>query len=274
MIGKTVLYSTLICASSLALAQTASALSPDTTDPDVIMRAVETRDSGNATTLKLHITIEDDAGRQRSRKMHVRSMEFDEGAKQIVLFEEPADLRNAGMLSVDYHDGSKTDDQWLYLPSLGRTTRIASADKSGSFMGTDLTYSDMTKKDPEAYSYTMVEQSTSVDGEDCWLIEATPKTDKEKSETGYMKSHVWVSKDKMVPLQLKAWVLEGKRLKYTKMSDIRSLDGIWVAHKVVVRTKRGSTTESTSTLTTSDMVMNASDVSETDFTEQRLERGL
>ena len=271
---KTLFRTTLLTAFSLALTQEASAVSPDSTDPDAIMHAVETRDSGNATTLKLHITIEDGAGRQRSRKVHVRSMEFDQGNKQIILFEEPADLRNTGMLSIDYNDGSKTDDQWLYLPSLGRTTRIASADKSGSFMGTDLTYADMTKKDPDAYTYTMMEQSTSVDGEECWLIEATPKTDKEKSETGYMKSQIWVSKAKMIPLQLKAWVLEGKRLKYTKMSDVRSLDGVWVAHKVVVRTKKGSTTESTSTLTTSDMVMNASDVSDSDFTEQRLERGL
>ena len=61
-----------------------------------------------------------------------------------MIFESPSDVQNTGLLSVDY-DGAKDDDQWLYLPSLHKATRISSGDKSGSFMGTDFTYSDMTQ---------------------------------------------------------------------------------------------------------------------------------
>ena len=74
-------------------------------------------------------------------------MEFDKGTRQLMMFESPADVRNTGMLSIDYKDGNKDDDQWLYLPSLNKSTRISSGDKSGSFMGTDLSYADMTRAD-------------------------------------------------------------------------------------------------------------------------------
>lgn len=257
----------------LAFPTLAWALPPTTQDPRKIVEAMESRDTGSSSTLKLGITIADKAGRERTRSVQVRTMEFDGGTRQLILFEKPADLRNAGFLSIDYSDGAKADDQWLFLPSLGRTTRIASADKSGSFMGTDLTYSDMTRKDPGAYTYEMIAQSVMVDGEDCWHIKATPRTAKESAETGYHHSELWVSKEKLLAVRLKAYVSEGKRIKFTQLSDLRQIDGVWMAHKVVVRTMRGKEVQSVSTLVTSDMVLNAA-VQDSDFTEQRLERGL
>ena len=91
-------------------------------------------------------------------------------------------------------------------------------------MGTDLSYSDMTKTDPKHYDYEIVEQSAKVAGEDCWLIESRPKTAKAKKETGYIKSHVWVSKAKLTAMQVKSWVRKGKKLKYIQFApDGRSL---------------------------------------------------
>jgi outer membrane lipoprotein-sorting protein len=263
----------LIAAISSVFVSSAHAVDASSTDPKAIMQAVEGREAPGSSKFKLTITITDASGRNRTRVLQAETMAFAEGSKQIVLFEEPADLRNAGLLSIDYEDGSKADDQWLYLPSLGKTTRIASADKSGSFMGTDLTYADMTSKDPNAYTYTMVQQSVAVDGEDCWLIEATPATDKELKETGYTKSQVWVSKAKMVPMQVKAWVADG-RFKYTKMSNFQMVDGNWVANQVVVRTIRNDKVESTSTLVTSGLVVDPGGITDADFTEQRLQQGL
>jgi len=257
-----------------ALPTGALALDPDTADPRAIMDAMENREVPSSSRFRLGITITDSKGRERTRQVNVRSLQFEGGTKQLLQFEQPADLRNAGLLSIDYDDGATADNQWLYLPSIGKTTRIASADKSGSFMGTDLTYADMTRKDPAAYDYALVKASESVDGEDCWLIGATPRTDKEKQETGYEKSLVWVSKEKLLPVQIKAWMLDGDRFKYTKVADVQKVDGTWVAHRVVVRTLKGSEVESTSTLVTSDLVFGADDVTDADFTEQRLERGL
>ena len=251
----------------------AAAISPDSTDAREIMNAVEARDTGDRVTARLQITIADKAGRERNRVVQTWAMEVEGGRRQLMLFAEPADVRNAGLLSFD-RDGAQPDDQWLYLPSLGRITRIASADKSGSFMGTDLSYADMTSKDIDAYDYSLVEASVTVSDEDCWVIEAIARTEKEKSETGYLKTQTWISKSKLLPIQTKAWVVEGKRLKYLKFQDIRQVDGLWMAHKIVVRTMRNKELESSSTLVFSDLKLNQDEVVADIFTERRLEQGL
>ena len=220
------------------------------------------------------LTVKDASGRSRVRETRVLSMDFKGGRKKLILFEAPADVRNTGLLSVDYDDGNKDDDQWLYLPSLHRSTRIAAGDRSGSFMGTDITYADMTTKDTNQYVYTLLSPSVRVGAEDCWLIEAVPRSEKEKKETGYLKTQTWVSKEKLMPLQIKAWVSEGKKLKYMKFDQLQKIDGIWVANRLTVRTMRGEALESETVLQFSDVRFNQPAVSEDVFSERRLEQGV
>lgn len=252
----------------------AGAVSPDSTDAREIMTAVEERDHGDRGRFSLEIATTDQADRTRTRTVQVWTTKFDEGRKELMLFDSPADVRNSGLLSIDYDEGSRTDEQFLYLPSLGRTTRIAGADRAGSFMGTDLSYADMTQTDPDDYAYELLEQSTEISGEDAWVIEARPRTDKEKEETGYLKTQVWVSKSKLVPLRSKSWVIAGKKLKYMEFKDWREVDGIQVAHELIVRTVRDGDLLSTTVLTTSGARFDQPDVTEAIFTERRLERGL
>ncbi|MDH5672951.1 MAG: outer membrane lipoprotein-sorting protein [Myxococcales bacterium] len=257
-----------------SLAAPALALDPNTKDARAIAKAVEDRESGDRIVSRVTLTLQDAAGRKRVRKLNQQSLKFDGGTRSIIFFEAPADVRNTGLLSVDFDDGKKEDDQWLYLPSLHKSTRISTSDRSGSFMGTDLTYSDMTKKDPEQYDYAIIEQSVKVDGEDCWLLEARPRSEKEKKETGYVKTHTWISKSKLMPVQVKAWVKEGKKLKYMKFSNFEKIDGIWVAKRLAVRTVRGGKVDSQTLLETNTMKFNQASVTESQFSERRLEQGL
>jgi outer membrane lipoprotein-sorting protein len=257
-----------------ASAAPALALDPGTTDARKVAQAVEGRADGDKGTSRVTLTLKDNSGRERVRKLVQQSLDFAGGEKTLMFFEAPADVRNTGLLSIDYEDGKKEDDQWLYLPSLHKSTRISTSDKSGSFMGTDLTYSDMTRKDPDAYDYSMVEQSTRVGDDECWLIEARPRTDKEKKETGYLKTHTWVSKSKLLPVQVKAWVKEGKKLKYIKFTELAQVDGIWVAKRLVVRTVRGKTVESETVMELADVRFNQPSVTDAQFSERRLEQGL
>ncbi len=262
---------------SLVIIQTLSApawaVGPDITDPRVIMKAVEDRASGDLMKGRLVINITDGNGRSRQRSVRSWSMDFDGGTRQLMIFESPSDVQNTGLLSVDY-DGAKDDDQWLYLPSLHKATRISSGDKSGSFMGTDFTYSDMTQADIDAYDYKLIDAEVKVGDDPCWLIESRPRTEKEKKQTGYLKSRVWVSKNKLMPIRVKAWVREGKKLKFLKFEDIRQVSGIWTAHKVSAQTRRNKKVESTTVLQFTEMTYNNSDVKPDIFTQRRLEKGL
>jgi len=251
-------------------------LSPDTVDPVLIMDAMSERDTGNRQTATMTIVVEDDAGRRRTRVLKTRTLQSADKSKtwQLMRFESPADVRGTTLLTHDFKDGAKQDDQWLYLPALKKPTRIASSEKSGSFMGTDLSYSDMTNKDSKDYTLAVLKPSVTIAGEVCWLIEARPKTAKAKEETGYLKTKFWISKRMLAPVQAKMWVREGKKLKYLKFSGYKEFksDGkpFYVATRIRAWTKRNKNTESTTELTFTDLKFDQPSVKRGDFDPSRL----
>lgn len=266
---------TLTLALALALAAPAvAAVPPDSTDADAIMKALENRAEGDNVSGRLVMTLIDKGGKQRQRVVRSWIKNFDGGTRQLMIFESPADVANTGLLSVDYDDGAKEDDQRLYLPSLKQTTRIAGGDRSGSFMGTDLSFADMTRADPAHYAYKMLDANAKVDGEDAWLIESRPTTPKAKEETGYLKTHVWVSKSKLAPLQIQAWVIEGKRLKQIQFKGYEKKGDAWVPHVIQARTLKGKAVQSMTKLEFTDLKHDDATVTDDLFTERRLEAGL
>lgn len=270
--------STLITIISLTFLTAATAADFDPKDPRSIMNEVEARVNGDKSKNRLVMKIIDKDGRTRERVVQSRGLDFPGGTKQLMYFESPADIRGTGLLSVDYDDGKRDDDQWLYLPSLHKSTRISSGEKSGSFMGTDLSFSDMTSADPDHYDYKILKDSVKIKlgdaPEECWVIESRPKTEKAKSETGYVKSQVWVSKEKMMPVQIKSFIRKGKKIKYIQFKNIKQVDGLWTAHTIVARTTRGKSVESTTILQFSEMSYNNKDVTADLFVQSRLEQGL
>ena len=266
----------LVLAASVATAPGASAegIDPSTQDARKIAKAAAERDDGDRQSARMSMTVVDGSGRKRVRGLVSRRLKFDKGTKLLMLFEEPADMRNTGFLLLDYKDSKRDDDQWLYLPSLRKTTRISSSDRSGSFLGSDISYSDLLRPNVDHYDYKLLEASVRVDGEECWHIEARPRTPKVREETGYVKTEMWISKKKLVPVQSKMWVRDGKKLKYAKYEEIKNVGGIWSAHKVTVRTVRGGQVESTTVLRLSAVKYGDPNVSDSDFTERRLEKGL
>ncbi|MBN1652946.1 MAG: outer membrane lipoprotein-sorting protein [Deltaproteobacteria bacterium] len=256
-------------------ASTASALDPNSKDAQAIAQAVADRNDGDKQMARSVWTLTDSSGRNRERVLQMWSMDFAGGTKILMIYESPADVRNTGFLSVNYDDDNKDDDQWLYLPSLHKTTRIASANRSDSFLGTDLSYYDLNSKpNVDATDYKLLEFSVKVDGDDCWLLEATPKTEKEKKESGYLKRQVWISKKSLLPVQVKAWLAKGQKLKYIKFSEIKEINGIWTPHKFVVRTMKNEKVESTTTVKFTSIKFNQASVKDEDFSQRRLEKGL
>ena len=77
-----------------------------------------------------------------------------------------------------------------------------------------------------------------------------------------------------MPLQVKAWVREGRKLKYIKFSDVKLVGGEWTPHKITARTRKGRKTESTTVLQFLDLVADSADVTEDLFSQRRLEKGL
>ena len=136
-----------------------------------IMTMVDARDDGDNRTDNITMTLIDKNGHKRQRKL--QSLRKDQGTtvKQLLFFLEPANVRNTGFLTYDYQDPKRDNDQWIYLPELYKTKRIASSDKSQPFMGSDFSYTDMTRRILDEWTFKMLGEKE-VRGEMTWLIEA------------------------------------------------------------------------------------------------------
>ncbi len=220
-----------------------------------IMERVDARDDGDDQTSNLQMILIDKRGKKRVREL--RSFRKDKGDDDysMMFFLSPADVKDTGFLTYDYDDADRDDDQWLYLPALKKTKRIASSNKSGSFMGSDFSYADMTDRPLEKYDYTLL-QEMELDGHPVWVIQSVPTDDDEIDETGYTKSIQFIRKDNFVAVRAKIWLKKGKRNKYMDVKELRQIEGVWVATLMTMTTKKGNQTLHKTILRTSDVKFN------------------
>ena len=238
-----------------------------------IMEKVNERDDGDRSISEMEMILIDKKGKKRVRKIKTYGREKGKDSQSLMFFLSPADVKNTGFLTFDYDESGKDDDQWLYLPALRKTKRIASGDKSGSFMGSDLNYSDMTSPDLDLYDYTLMKE-TEVKGTKVWQIKTVPKTKAEAEKSGYSKSVVFIRQDNFMMIRAVRWVYKKKRNKYFDARKIEKIDGIWVSTELHVTTKSGKKTLHKTILKQNNIRLNQDEVNEDLFTIRRLEKGL
>ena len=144
---------------ALVLAAVPAAAEPPTGRE--IMERVDARDDGdNSDVQDLEMVLIDKRGASSACASCARyGRDVGEDKQSIMFFLSPADVEDTGFLTYDYDDPARDDDQWLYLPALTKTKRIASSDKSGSFMGSDFSYADMTERPLDHYDYTLMKEA-------------------------------------------------------------------------------------------------------------------
>ena len=113
--------------------------------------------------------------------------------KQILWFTKPADDKGVAFLKIEHKN--KDDEMRLWLPAFKRTRRISSKTKSDSFMGSDMSYEDMTSRNSKEYEYKIIGEEK-IDTLDCYILQSIPK---KKSE--YSKHITWVTKETILPIK-------------------------------------------------------------------------
>ena len=247
----------------------------DDTEARAIMEKVDARDDGDNQISDMEMILIDKKGKERIRKIRAFSKDKGEDTLKLMFFQHPADVKDTAFLTFDYDDHNKDDDQWLYLPALKKTKRIASTDKSGSFMGSDLTYSDMTSRNLEDYDYTFYEKAKEkeVNGIKTWVIWSVARSKDIIKETGYEKSLIFVRQDNFFVIRALHWVRDGGYKKYMDIKKLDLIDGIWVATEMHVKKRKGKNTVHKTILNLSNVKFNQG--LEFDmFSVRRMEKGL
>ena len=125
----------------------------------------------------------DPKGNEVIREISGKTLENDDpndGDKSIIFFNKPKDVEGTVMLSHTHVNDD--DDQWLYLPALGRVKRISSSNKSGSFMGSEIAFEDFSGNDYRKYEWEFIGEEE-YEGEICYKLVSIPKY----KNSGYTK---------------------------------------------------------------------------------------
>jgi len=236
-----------------------------------IMVKVDARDDGKSLEQDMYMILIDKNNKQRTRDIKSYSKDFGVDSHRIMFFKSPADVKNTSFLTFDYDKASKDDDQWLYLPALKKVKRIPSSDKSGSFMGSDFSYFDMTDRDLSDYKFKLIKE-TKVRGHSAWMIESTPTNKKIVKESGYTKTVAIVRKDNFVVVRAINYLTNGKK-KYLDLKKIHKQNGVWVVDEMSMITKKGKSTLHKTVLKFKNIKVNKN-LNDNLFTTRRLSKGL
>lgn len=237
-----------------------------------IMEQVDARDDGDNQISDTQMILIDKNDYERSRSINMFSKDRGRDTLRMQFFLEPADVKDTGFLTYDYYGGDKDDDQWLYLPDLRKTKRIASSDKSSSFMGSDFSYADMTRRVLDEWKYKLLKEDI-VGESKVWLIEAVPASTQVEDRYGYKKSIVYVEQDTFMVIRAIHVLTEGNKVKYMEVKEIEEIDGILVAVEIWMKTTRNKQTLHRTILKLNNVRFNQ-DLDQSFFSVRQLEKGI
>ncbi|NMA22229.1 MAG: outer membrane lipoprotein-sorting protein, partial [Spirochaetales bacterium] len=165
-------------------------------------------------------------------------------------------------LSISYEDG-KADDQFIYLPALKRTKRIASDNKNDSFMGSDFTYDDMGSRHPDLDTHTILRRET-VQGVPTIVVQSESKSAQE-----YPKTISWIVDGQWYGMKKEFYDKSGKLAKTLVIDEIKTVDGIHIIGDMTM----SNLTKRTSTRIRMDDVRFDVDLDERFFSERQMQIG-
>jgi len=188
------------------------------------------------------MTLRNRQGNESVRHFRTLSLEVEgDGDKSISIFDRPADIKGTAVLTHTHKTGP--DDQWLYLPALKRVKRISSANKTGSFVGSEFSYEDLSSQEVEKYTYNWLRDETCPNEPpaECWVIERFPVDE----NSGYSRQVVWIDQDEHRIRKVDYYARKEALLKTLTLADFREyLDDYWRAHRLsMVNHQTGKSTD-------------------------------
>ena len=184
--------------------------------------------------------------------------------KTVVVFQKPASVAGTRFLTIS--SPGKADDRWIFLPSLGKVRRIASGEGSGSFMGTDMSYDDISSmdRDVDLDTYALLKEEN-LDGKACWVVEAKPKDESYQ----YSRMVGWIEKATSVSLKMELYDRKGVLVKVMEIQGLKEVQG----KLTPVVTKMSTIQAKTSTTIYVDIIKYNDSIPASVFTERFLLTG-
>ncbi len=238
---------------------------------DIIAKA-NARDTGEDALQTIHMKLTEKDGSVRERVTRAAAKTFSDSRRFVLFFLEPSNVKGTALLTYDYDDAAKSDDQWLYLPAMRKTRRISGGERGGAFLGTDFTFEDIKNQSRGS----LLDRSWStkgieiVDEQPCYAIEGVPTSPDLAKELGYSKLQTYIDVELSLMRKTDFWDTSNNVFKSISIRDYQQIDGVWTAR--IMEAKNLETGHST-IFTITDVRLN-SGLPDDIFSVQSLERGL
>lgn len=165
---------------------------------------------------------------KRKRYMKMIILEKNSGNKSLMTFLSPADVKGTKFLN--YEHINKDDDQWLYLPAIKRVKRIASKNKSGSFMGSEFSYEDLSSFSVKKYIFSGDAKKEKINGAEYFVGARIPVS----KNSGYTKEISWVDTKTFLIKKVDYYDRKKELLKTAFFDDYKKIKGIWRVGKMTM----------------------------------------
>ncbi len=178
---------------------------------------------------KMTMTLINARGQKKIRTMKMKALEGKDEDKSLMEFLSPADVKGTRFLSYEHID--KDDDQWLYLPALKRVKRIASKNKSGSFMGSEFSYEDLSTFNVKKYTYEGEVKVVKLNEKDVYLGTSVPIS----KYSGYTKLVTYVDVKTFLIQKVEYYDRKKKLLKISYFDEYKKFGSIYRMGKITMK---------------------------------------
>ena len=194
---------------------------------DELAQQMDGRKTPIDSKVDLLMTLTNKKGKTRTSSL--RSINKDDGEKQIIWFLSPADDKGVSFLKIEHDD--RDDEMRMWLPAFKKIRRISAKKRSDSFMGSDMSFEDLSSRQMNEFQFFLIGQEV-YESRTCHLLKSIPN---EHIRTEYSHHVTWVDSTLLIPLKEESFDKSGQLLKekyfsYTIIKEYHILTKVHVTN--------------------------------------------
>jgi hypothetical protein len=236
---RTVLPAALLAAGLLlapaAAARAGESASNELPTGEQIAHRINSHNRARTASRKMSLELIDSRGSSRLRRLQNHWKLSDDTFMQIFFVLGPPDMRDMGYLVLDHLDGTREDDQFIYIPKQQTARRIPQTARGDAFLGSEFSVEDVKRVkrlEVDEYRWKTLGEGE-IGGHPVYIVEQVPATPELAEHLGYSRIVNHVDRERWLRRKVEFWDAKSKPLKRFEIDHLEESDGIWIGGRIV-----------------------------------------
>lgn len=217
------------------LVEKATPTSPTMTNCHEVMKAVQNRYNGYDSWRIVHMTIHDETGAVKTRRIAAAHKNDGINRKLRSVVMDPSELANIQSFVRDSFVEALPDKVWLKLPSAENVIDVKSEDLSQRLYGSDLAVGEMLIRQADDYDCKLL-GTGEFRGYPVYKLYVNPRTEDEVIRLGLRDGELWADTETFMPIYSSFNADAPNEQRVLETLDLRWVDGVFAPEKYRVST--------------------------------------